>query len=93
MGLTYFLPQPQLKYASLDAWASELLGRRDCIVDKDFRGARVRGVSSLLEKPPLFSTATIPRDIARYVDLIFDEAQSYQDASKKEFEVAVEGGN
>ena len=76
------LSLPQLKYAVLDAWASEILGRVSV--------AKCRHSLSTTSLP-LFSSMELPRALlAQPLVRTFNEAQAYRDAGKDEFEVKVE---
>jgi hypothetical protein len=82
------LTLPQLKYAALDAWASEVLGRVSFQEEGEFADARKEGASAgLLFRGPLFSTLRLPLALALGLSSTLDEAQAYQDAGKEEFEV------
>jgi hypothetical protein len=82
------LSPAQLKYAVLDAWASELLGRI-AVLRPAFND--VRRLGGLLGAPILFSSTQLPRALAVALLATLKEAQAYQDAGKAAFEVDVEG--
>ena len=85
----------QLKYAALDAWASEVLGRaavqRPAFLATRRLGTAAFAAGGLLGAPPLFSSTQLPRALAVALLATLKEAQAYQDAGKAAFEVDVTG--
>jgi len=77
------LSLPQLKYAALDAWAGELLGRAAFVVparstagknlQRTLFSARARGPEALLQSAPVFSASRLPRKLARVLAALSKE--------------------
>jgi len=78
----------QLKYASLDAWGSEILGRIATLTPT-FKKAYAShdAPDGFLSGLPLFSSIQFPRALAFDFIATLNEAQSYQDAGKAKFAV------
>lgn len=78
----------QLKYASLDAWGSEILGRiatskaafKEAYASQD-------APNGFLSALPLYSSIQFPRALAVDFSITLNEAQAYQDAGKTSFAV------
>jgi len=78
----------QLKYASLDAWGSEILGRI-ATSEPAFKEAYASqdAPNGYLSALPLYSSIMFPRALAVDFGITLNEAQAYQDAGKTSFAV------